>query len=250
MLYEELWQYFSDVCKRQLPEVDFDNISDVGYLLVGWLAIVRQLSLGTRELEKPLMSVWCAMVWLKALYDLRGESFMGPRLLPILAALKDTFAFFFLTGVCVAAAAHAYYNLELRDEPSPMYAAIIQVVRLGLFGDFDLFEFEGLDPTLRQNNVTDELEPVDPEPGSRYTSAHTLFYCTGLGITILLMNVLIAVLSQNFELYQGRSEILFQRARAKMLRQLQDRPWAYVLRLLPSTQSGSKASGGTLRISV
>ena len=227
--WQELWQYLGHICKGRLPEMDFDNLSDVGYLLVGWLAIIRQLALGTRELEKPLMAVFCAMGWLKALYSLRGESFMGPRLLPILAALKDTFAFFFLTGVCLAAAAHAYYNLELRDEPSPMYAAVMQVVRLGLFGDFDLFEFEGLDPTLRRKNDTDELElePEDPEPGSHYVSAHALFYFTGFGITILLMNVLIAVLGQNFELYQERSEILFQRARAKMLLQLQGRPWAW-----------------------
>ena len=54
--------------------------------------------------------------------------------------------------------------------------------------------------------------------------AHALFYLTGIGITVLLMNLLIGVLGNNFELYQDQSDVLFQRARAKMLLELQARP--------------------------
>ena len=54
--------------------------------------------------------------------------------------------------------------------------------------------------------------------------AHALFYVTGIGITILLMNLLIGILGNNFELYQDQSDGLFQRARAKMLLELQARP--------------------------
>ena len=62
--------------------------------------------------------------------------------------------------------------------------------------------------------------------------AHALFYCTGVGVTILLMNLLVGVLGQNFEVYQDRSVILFQRARAKMLVEFQSRPWKYLQRRL------------------
>ena len=58
--------------------------------------------------------------------------------------------------------------------------------------------------------------------------AHVLFYVTGIGITVLLMNLLIGVLGNNFELYQDQSEVLFQRARAKMLLELQVRPWRHL----------------------
>ena len=98
-------------------------------------------------------------------------------------------------------------------------------VRLGVFGDFDLFEFEGLDPIYRQTayNVQ-ELEPIDPDPGSDYVWVHMLFYIVGLGITVLLMNVLIGVLSANYELYEDQSAVLFLRARVKILVELQTRP--------------------------
>ena len=208
----------------------FDNAADALYLVGGWLAIARQLSIGSDELEKPWMAVFAAAAWLRLLYSLRGETWMGPRLLPILSAVKDIFAFFLLMVICIASAAHAYYNLQLREEPTPTYAALMQVVRLGIFGDFDLFEFEGLDPTYRlkddgnDNESQSEWEPIDPSPGPDYFSVHLLFYMTGVGITVLLMNVLIGVLSSNYERYEAQSVGQFFRARVKMLVELQGRP--------------------------
>ena len=208
----------------------FDNAADALYLVGGWLAIARQLSIGSDELEKPWMAVFAAAAWLRLLYSLRGETWMGPRLLPILSAVKDTFAFFLLMVICIASAAHAYYNLQVREEPTPTYAALMQVVRLGVFGDFDLFEFEGLDPTYRlkddgnDNESQNEWEPIDPSPGPDYFSVHVLFYMTGVGITVLLMNVLIGVLSSNYERYEAQSVGHFFRARVKMLVELQGRP--------------------------
>ena len=212
---------------RQTPEsyITFDNAADLMYLVTGWMAVNRQLFVVTEGLEKPWMAMFSALAWLRLLYSLRGESWMGPRLLPILSAIKDTFAFFMLTGLCLAAATHAYYNLQLREEPTPSYAAMMQVVRLGIFGDFDLFEFEGLDPvyTQKQDNVH-EWEPTDPSPGPDYIWVHCLFYFTGVGITVLLMNVLIAVLGANYERYEDQSSVHFLRARVKMLVELQSRP--------------------------
>ena len=224
----QLVRHMRSLCScRQTPEsyITFDNAADLMYLVTGWMAVNRQLFVVTEGLEKPWMAMFSALAWLRLLYSLRGESWMGPRLLPILSAIKDTFAFFMLTGLCLAAATHAYYNLQLREEPTPSYAAMMQVVRLGIFGDFDLFEFEGLDPvyTQKQDNVH-EWEPTDPSPGPDYVWVHCLFYFTGVGITVLLMNVLIAVLGANYERYEDQSSVHFLRARVKMLVELQSRP--------------------------
>lgn len=197
---DELYQLLQHCVKSAADKgsyINFDNAADVLYIVTGWLALVRQLSADPGDLEKPWMAVFSALSWLKLLYSLRGETWMGPRLLPILSAIKDTFAFFLLMTICLAAATHAYYNLQVRQEPVPTYAAVMQVVRLGIFGDFDLFEFEGLDPTykLKDDGSKQEWEPNDPSPGPDYLWVHALFYITGVGITVLLMNVLIGVLS-------------------------------------------------------
>ena len=210
---------------QQNSYVNFDNVADFLYIVAGWLAIGRQLYVaGSVQLEKPWMAVFAAGAWLRLLYSLRGESWIGPRLLPILSAIKDTVAFFFLMVMCLSAAAHAYYNLQIRNEPVPTYAAVMQVVRLGIFGDFDLFEFEGLDPTYKLKDDVNEWEPIDPSPGPDYLYVHFLFYVTGVGIAVLLMNVLIGVLSSNYERYEDQSVGQFYRARVKMLVELQSRP--------------------------
>ena len=206
--------------------INFDNIADICYIVSGWVAIYRQLVVFRYSLEKPWMAMFCAFSWLRLLYCLRGETWMGPRLLPILSAIKDTFAFFILMCICLAAAAHAYYNLGVRDEPTPTYAAFMQVIRLGIFGDFDMFEFEGMDPTyaLKENDAGQIWEPQDPIPGPDYVWVHALFYAIGLGITVLLMNVLIGVLGANYERYEDQAVGQFFRARVNMLVELQCRP--------------------------
>ena len=212
--------------KPKRSYVNFDNIADIWYIVSGWVAIHRQLVVFPSSLEKPWMAMFCALSWLRLLYSLRGETWMGPRLLPILSAIKDTFAFFMLMCICLAAATHAYYNLGVRDEPTPTYAAFMQVIRLGIFGDFDMFEFEGLDPTyaLKEDNADQIWEPQDPIPGPDYVWVHALFYIIGLGITVLLMNVLIGVLGANYERYEDQAVGQFFKARVKMLVELQCRP--------------------------
>ena len=168
---EECWQYIR-MCWRRTLSPDFDNLADLGYILIGWAAIWRQYS-AQAGLEKPYMSIFSGASWLRLLYSLRGETWMGPRLLPILSALKDTGGFVVVTATCVCAATHAYYNLQLREDPAPIYAAFMQVFRLGILGDFDLFEFEGLDPTLKLNQNSSEWEPQDPDPGEDYVTWFT-----------------------------------------------------------------------------
>ena len=222
-----------DVIYGLFGYADFDNIADAVYLLVGWFAIVQRLLIGD-ELAKPLMSAFCALAWLRALYSLRGESWLGPRLLPILAAVKDTVTFFLVAAVCILAATHAYYTLEISQINTDasrgysMYLAFMQVVRLSLFVDFSLYDqgrFEGLASTQNAMNATTTVKPT-PLQTEDYFWVHVLFHVVGVGITVLLMNLLIGVLGQNFDFYQDQNQKLFQRARAKMLWELSCRPWA------------------------
>ena len=101
--------------------------------------------------------------------------------------------------------------------------------RLAVFGDFDLFELEDQDPVFIPDQAG-VLEPEDPSPGEDYVAVHVLFYGTGLGITILLMNLLIGVLGQNYELYHDRVQQLFTQTRAKMLLEIDRRPSSQLYR--------------------
>jgi hypothetical protein len=96
-------------------------------------------------LRRMILAIWVGMRWLRALYGLRGFERIGPKMLPILNALQDTAIFMLVVAFFLAAAVHAYYVLGVRDTPSSLYASIMVMLRLGLLGDFDLFELEGTD---------------------------------------------------------------------------------------------------------
>ena len=175
------------------------------------------------------------MSWLRLLYSLRGERWLGLRLLPILSAVRDTWSFFLVTVLCLASATHAYFILNPRGEdPLPIYSAFTHTVRLGIFGDFDLFEYQGQDTTFAVD-ATGEWVPNDPVPdeiGSfSFVYLQVIFFLTGVGITILLMNLLIGVLGQNYEIHTDRAQVLFVRARARMLLEHRSRPQARLSRL-------------------
>ncbi|CAE7317427.1 hypothetical protein AK812_SmicGene21255 [Symbiodinium microadriaticum] len=210
-----------------------DFLLDTVYCITGHIVICKQL--GILDLGDTGAKRWIAffsgMAWLRMLYSMRGEKWLGPRLLPILAAIKDTAAFFFITTVCVFALAHAYYQLSLRAEDHfPAYMSLIQTFRLGILGDFDLFELEGKDVEYERvaDGDSERWVPQDPEPGKDYIYVHLMFFVASIGLAVLLMNIFIAVLGQNLELFQDQAAQLFARSRAKMLLEHHQRPWARI----------------------
>ena len=212
------------------PAPSLETLADLVFLIAGYFAIFRQMDFyGTRELDKIFLPWFCAMYWLRLMYSLRGERWLGPYLLPILSAVRDTGAFFFVTSLCVAGATHAYVVLNAReDDRFPIYSAFTHTVRLAIFGDFDLFEFHGQDTTYMEKDGV--WEPDDPDPEENgfvtYMYLQLCFFCTGVGVAVLLMNLLIGILGQNYELHQNRAQVLFVQARARMLLEQQQRPWA------------------------
>ena len=111
----------------------------------------------------------------------------------------------------LAAATHAYYTLCLRSEPTPFIAAALQIARLGLLGDFDLFEFEGVDTVYTKSPGTETWEPEDPAPSASYYYALILFSVVGFFFTVLLMNLFIGVLSSAYDIEEDRAAAVYTR---------------------------------------
>ncbi|CAE7904920.1 HMA5, partial [Symbiodinium sp. KB8] len=250
-LLQAAYFFWSKCCGRyEEAAVGLESLADLLYLVTGYLAIVHQMEL--QELEQSFLPIFSAMAWLRLLYSLRGERWLGPRLLPILSAVRDTQAFFLVTVLCLASATHAYFILNPRGEdPLPIYSSFTHTVRLGIFGDFDLFEYQGQDTTFAVDAATGEWVPNDPVPDeigySSFVYLQVIFFFTGVGITILLMNLLIGVLGQNYEIHMDRAQVLFVRARAKMLLEHRGRPQAKIKRrllrrLCPKRESTDKVS--------
>jgi hypothetical protein len=172
------------------------------------------------------LALWFATLWLRVVYSLRVVEAVGTRFLPIFRAVQSTGKFFVVVGFFFCACVHAYYMLGVRAEPSPSYAAFLQVFRLGFLGDFDLFEFEGVDPTYVNREGTDIWDPEDPSPSPAYAYTHVIFFIISMGISLLLMNLLIGVLGAAYDVEEDRASQIYLQNLASYVHTAQFLPWA------------------------
>ncbi|CAK9018074.1 unnamed protein product [Durusdinium trenchii] len=223
----------------ELWDWDIFNLVDIMYSGIGAAVIGKQLELWLppEGWNKALLALFCGMAWLRLLASLRGYAWLGLRFLPIINAIMDSMPFFFITSTCLLASAHAYYQMGPRKEdPLPLFSAFVIPFRLGILGDFDLFQFEGKDTKYVEGNETETDEaswvPKDPEPGDDHLFIMVIFFVTSIGISLVLMNIFIAVLTQNLQKFQVTDRQLLTKSRAKMLKDLQKRPLTRLLHIL------------------
>ena len=203
------------------------NLVDMSVIALRVVGTVKILGSSDDTASKGLVAAFCVQQWLTFLYSLRVTNAVGHRLLPILWAIRNTVVFGVVCAICFMASTNAYYVIGARpasdSEPSPIYAAVLAIYRLGILGDFDIFHLEGSDPTMVPASDPSDLgslAPEDPEPSEDVVVVHLFFYITSLGMTVILMNLFIGVLGQNYEIYEDQSALLFARERAKVIVEL------------------------------
>ena len=206
--------------------LDPRNMVDMVLLLVETAGLTTLISWANLEWQRGLLAAWSIVKWFRVMYSLRGFELFGPRILPILSALKDTAAFLILMGFCLLSFTHAFYVLGTHDNlPHWMYGAFLPVFRLGVIGDSDLDELAGVNTVFGNENGI--WAPQDPDPlvSPMYTYVLMLYLFANLVITVLMMNILVGILGANYERYEEQSPALFVRERARMINIISVRPW-------------------------
>lgn len=149
------------------------------------------------------------------LYSLRGFRFFGPKLLPILEALKEVGLFFLIVAPPFLGFVHAYHALGIRTA----LKSFMDMFRLGFLGDFDIEELEDIDGSYHADEWnTTVWNWEDPDPTDMRGPVWIILMGMGIMMTISLMNIFIAVLSENFDRNFSNREQLFLHARANMLK--------------------------------
>jgi ankyrin repeat protein len=225
-------RFHGPVCVKYLKAVAAGLLSymkdSFGYCIVlsisvkGWFAL---LSGDLDHEDRFWLALWFASLWLRVVYSLRVVEAVGTKLLPIFRAVEGTASFFLVVGFVLCAGVHAYYMLGVRVQPSPVYAAFLQVFRLGFLGDFDVFEFEGVDPAFVKQSDTDTWDPEDPDPSPIYAFTHIVFFIISMSITLILMNLLIGVLGAAYELEQQRASQIYLKHLAWYIQNARSLPW-------------------------
>eukprot|EP00927_Polykrikos_kofoidii_P079076 TRINITY_DN75863_c0_g1_i1.p1 TRINITY_DN75863_c0_g1~~TRINITY_DN75863_c0_g1_i1.p1 ORF type:complete len:665 (+),score=80.56 TRINITY_DN75863_c0_g1_i1:212-1996(+) len=236
---EELVQAIEIVRRRSGIHPRSGNLVDWARLVLDCASIRALLTLyvgdGDEErsssptpAQRTIIGAWCGVHWLHALNSLRGFYFFGPRVLPIIYAVADTFVFFLVLAFGMCGAVHAYYVLGVREEPTPFVAALLPIFRLAVLGDVDLFEFEGSDTVYVADGGV--LEPQDPEPTQMYIAIHVLFVIVTVAISVTLLNLFVGILGANYDKFEDMGMEIFSQERARIIVTCNARPW---LRCLP-----------------
>ena len=200
----------------------FDTALDWLYLSISGLALGFLWPFDGRS----LIAFYFALVWLSALYWLRGVTGFSEKLLPILWAMRATGTFLIVVSFTFAAAVHSYFVLSIPNMPPGLYRAFEKTFRLGFLGDFDLYELEFVDPIFVPGETAGVLEPEDPQPGEDHPFVHLFFYFVALGMTIVHMNLFIGILSANYDKYSKQASALAARERARLIRFVRGSVWS------------------------
>eukprot|EP00929_Paragymnodinium_shiwhaense_P058924 TRINITY_DN29504_c0_g1_i1.p1 TRINITY_DN29504_c0_g1~~TRINITY_DN29504_c0_g1_i1.p1 ORF type:complete len:807 (-),score=106.49 TRINITY_DN29504_c0_g1_i1:243-2663(-) len=187
------------------------NLFDVSLLALDLFILNFLVSYSGESLtafQRGALVVWNVGHAMDTVYALCVFEDFGKHILPMVQAAKDAVPLILLLGFFIAIMCNGLYLLDTRDAPGgrigKIYGAFLPTVRLALFGDFDLFEAEGLDPIFRQSDEG-AWEPEDPTPSKKYEVVHMWFYLTGIVGHLLLANLLIGVLGSSYEKFEAMS---------------------------------------------
>lgn len=149
-------------------------------------------------------------------------------MLPMLCAIRGAMAFAVMMMFGLAAVTHSYFVVGARDLPGgtgmSIYASFQPIWRLAMLGDFDMFFLEGTDAVF-EPNAQGVLEPKDPNPGENFALVHGIFMLTTVFLTVLMLNLLVGILGENYSRYEDQALVLFLRERARIITRYSHRPW-------------------------
>lgn len=161
------------------------------------------------------LSFMILIKWFHFLMSLFCTSTLGALIIPALHAATQPESGFFLVGLLLAllGSFHAYYVLPIEDNMGTSMSdwdgfvySFMKIFRLEALGDFDMDELEGVKQEISTNFTMSHgqgvFEGVIGETsynGSIHQGIRLLFCVLSLAMTVVAMNVYIALLSSLYE---------------------------------------------------
>jgi len=151
--------------------------------------------------------------WFGFLTPLLATEYFGESVLPAFQATVSSESLRFLAYMALVftGSTHAYWTLPIGG--SSFLTTFVRLFRLEALADFDLLQLEGQNEFM--NMTTGE---IGVKGVSRWHSGvGVLFVGCAICVTIISMNVYIAILSQKYEGYRERCLQLFSHTRVQVM---------------------------------
>lgn len=236
---DEAWQFVHRFPKRGEKDawktdranlLSISSIIDWGSCALGIVGFTY-LNIEARSVVgKGFMALFFFQRWILFLYSLRGLEMLGPRLLPIIYAVKDTALFFCVLFTFLLGFTHVYFVIGPGDvtnfSTTPLYTAFFRTYNFGVLNQFAIGDLEGNEGTSSEEYVLIQI----------------FFFLVTVSVNIVLMQLLIGVLNKSYETYMDQREELFIRERANMILDVREAPLFRLRKLLVDKLKASRLS--------
>ena len=165
-----------------MPYMRFWNIfNDFMYLVILFAMSVRILSLHKNDKDLDILSyrilaLIAPMMWSRLLFFLDSVKFIGNMLVIIKQMLKESILFFVLLIVIIIGFVQAFLAMDSSDGTSDQTLPILENLLVGILGDTDFSIFENF----------------------AYPYTSLLYYLYRFILSLLLINILIAIFSTSY----------------------------------------------------
>jgi len=169
------------------------------------------------------------LTWGKWLISLMAWEPVGITVLPAYRAMvsAESIRFLIYILISVVMATHAYYGLPLQGFETTAnlnmgWISFLRMYRLGILGDFDFWELEGVDPTLSAaiNSTSGIIQgQIDEEPSDYSLTLHRdlrlLAIVLNFVLCVVIMNMYIGVLSHKYDSFKSNVGSLYGQAQCR-----------------------------------
>eukprot|EP00049_Salpingoeca_infusionum_P015675 m.306947 g.306947 ORF g.306947 m.306947 type:complete len:1444 (-) comp15929_c0_seq1:219-4550(-) len=196
---------------RELLAFGFKHYRVEFWNWVDWIHILLTLAFASTYLSntvaaQPILAVALYFRWFGVLYYLQPFSNTGPLVRMILAILVDMRFFLLILSVSIVAAYTSFRLLLLQRTSTTTMPSTTDVLvdpANGLLLMFDMLVLSNGD--------------LDAFTGPYKPLARLLFVLSMVVVPVVLLNLLIALMSDSYERIQDRADIEFQHLRARMV---------------------------------
>jgi len=195
------------------------NWYDIGMMITMGAGVVIRIQLGEDAFAnwnfRVLSAFIVAVRWGQLLKHLNRIQAVGPHVLPIENAMQGIMGFLFVIVLVLCGITHAFFCLNFSDS---FWQEIDVIYRMAILSDASLQDIQDIEP---HGSVTDSSFQIE-DPSTVVNGIHVVYVLVfmvmvTLAVSIVLLNIFIAILGQNYEREYRRAWTKFLQTRARAI---------------------------------
>jgi len=176
----------------------------------------NSIEISTSGLFRLALGIVCLFKWMKFLDQLRLIKAIGLRVLPIKTAMRSVGPFSGVLLIYLLGATNLYFALAIDTQDYHFMRCLMKVYHLAVIGEFEISELSGASDLRFVAAADGSLQEAEADPAEYHWVMQWFTVVTSFVISVVLMNLFIAMLCHSYTLatQRVREDLLRDRAAA------------------------------------